>query len=163
MSTEESIKKIMDKYNNALSSLDSCSVGSSPWSSLCSQINTAKAALYVAQEDFNRICTSAEILLPSEVVDNIRGHFTMASHAMSHAMYHLSDLIEFHDRTDMIDDPIDTSERSESSEAVTIDLDQRTLAGIALFAHRNGMTINEAVNEIVRLELAQMEESADDR
>ena len=158
MSKEESIKKIMDKYNNALNSLDSCSVGSSPWSSLYSKLNAAKASLYAAQDDFNRICASSEILLPSEVVGNIGGHFTMASHAV----HHLNDLIEFHDRTDMIDDPIDTTKGSESSEAVTIDLDQRTLAGIALFAHRNGMTINEAVNEIVRLELAQMEESADD-
>jgi hypothetical protein len=36
---------------------------------------------------------------------------------------------------------------------VTLDLDDRTLAGIALYAHANNITINAAVNEMIKNEL----------
>ena len=49
------------------------------------------------------------------------------------------------------------------SEEVELDLDDRTLAGIALYAHKHDITINDAICRILEEEITKREHGAVDQ
>jgi hypothetical protein len=140
------IKEINEKYGDTLEKLSKNPTPHSPWNTMIENVRVASEALADAHHEFvDAIEEDSDSTLkntnPKEQ-GKIIGRFLAAEDTL----YALVESLKYQEYVSVFDS-IDSKSDDTS---VTLDLDEKTLSFLAIYAHNNDITINEAVNRIVR-------------
>jgi len=140
------IKEINEKYGDTLEKLSKNPIPHSPWNTIIENVRIASEALADAHQDFVGAIESDSDSPLKKTDPKEQGKMIGRFLAAEDLLYSLVESLKYEEYA-MVFDSIDTKNDDTS---VTLDLDEKTLSFLAIYAHNNDITINEAVNRIVR-------------